>query len=205
MFKLFRTRPTEGGIRDDYPAQEKRRDRRHGVRLAASLYPIDVYQDVVIHDASRSGLMGESVIEVDVGQTLFLSIDETTYVSGVVRWTKGALFGLDLDDPLKVPALAPEVDHGEAVGHKPRAERIRLNLPARLHFGPSTRPATIRNLSRHGMAIEAGEGLLAGQQVLVRIGERPLIPGQIQWNAGGRIGISTVADVPILQLLYSDD
>jgi hypothetical protein len=184
---------------------EKRRDRRHGVRLAASVYPIDVYQDVVIHDASRSGLMGESAIEVEVGQTLFLSLDEKTYVSGVVRWTKGPHFGLDLDDVLEVPGIAVEVDHGGVSGHKPRAERVRLNLPARLHFGSSTRPATIRNLSRHGMAIEAGEGLLTGQSVLVRIGERPLIPGQIQWNEGGRIGISTIADVPILQLLYSDE
>jgi hypothetical protein len=196
---------SESALIHDHPTHEKRRDRRHGVRLAASVYPIDVYQDVVIHDASRSGLMGESAIEVEVGQTLFLSLDEKTYVSGVVRWTKGPQFGLDLDDALDVPGIALEVDHGGVVGHKPRAERVRLNLPARLHFGPSTRPATIRNLSRHGMAIEAGEGLLAGQRVLVRIGDRPLIPGQIQWNGGGRIGISTIADVPILQLLYSDE
>jgi hypothetical protein len=205
MFGLFRTRPANSFLGEDFETFEKRRHRRHKIRLAASVHPIDVYQDVIIHDASRSGLKGESGIEVEVGQMLFLSLDDTTYLSGTVRWTKGRQFGLDLDDPLDLPGLAPEVDHGSEIGHKPRADRVKLDRPARLHFGTSTRPALIRDLSRHGMAIEAGEGLLRGQQLLVRIRDRPLIPGRIQWNEGGRIGISSVAEVPLLQLLYSDE
>ncbi|WP_303539881.1 PilZ domain-containing protein [Sphingomonas natans] len=202
---MFRTRVADNLLGEDFETREKRRHRRHKVRLAASLHPIDVYQDVVINDASRSGLMGESDIEVEVGQTLFVSLDELTFVSGTVRWTKGRQFGLDLDDPLNLPGLAPETDHGSEIGHKPRADRVKLDLPARVHFEQSTRPVTIRDLSRHGMAMEAGEGLLKGQQVLVRIRDRPLIPGRIQWNGGGRIGISSNAEVPLLQLLYSDD
>ena len=205
MFGLFRMRPAENAVAEDLEAREQRRHRRHKVRLAASIHPIDVYQDVVIHDASQSGLMGEAAIEVDVGQTIFVSPNEHTYVSGVVRWTQGRRFGLDLDEPLALAGLTGDVDHGEQIGHKPRAERVRLNLNARLHSGQSTRPATIRNLSRTGMAMEAGEGLLTGQQVLVRIGDRPLIPGRVQWSRGGRIGVSTLSEMPLLQLLYSDE
>jgi hypothetical protein len=149
--------------------------------------------------------MGESAIHVEVGQTIFVSLNDKTYVSGIVRWTKGHQFGLDLDDPLDLAGLTGDFDHGRQIGHKARADRVKLNLNARLHSGQSTRPATIRDLSRNGMAMEAGEGLLTGQQVLVRIRDRPLIPGRIQWNAGGRIGVSTLAEVPLLQLLYSEE
>lgn len=205
MFGLFRTRSADALVSDDIATREKRQHKRHKVRLAASVYPIDVYQEVTIHNASRSGLMGESPIEVEVGQTIFVSLDEKTYLSGVVRWTKGQQFGLDLDDPLDLAGIAPEVDHGQQIGHKPRAERVDLNLPARLHSGQSARPAMIRNLSRSGMAIEAGEGLLAGQQLLIRIRERALIPARVQWNRTGLVGVSTATDVPLLQLLYSED
>lgn len=205
MFGLFRMRPAENALTEDFETRDKRRHRRHKVRLAASIHPLDVYQDVIIHDASQSGLMGEAAIEVEVGQTIFVSLNDKTYVSGVVRWTKGNQFGLDLDDAFDLAGLTGDVDHGKQIGHKPRADRVKLNLNARLHSGQSTRPATIRDLSRNGMAMEAGEGLLAGQQVLVRIGDRPLIPGRVQWNRGGRVGVSTLVEVPLMQLLYSDD
>jgi len=205
MFGLFRTRLADGPLGYNSETRDKRRDRRHKVSIAASLHPIDVYQDVVIHDVSSTGLMGDCATAVEVGQTLFVSLDEKAYVSGVVRWTKGQQFGLDLDDPLDLAGIPRDVDHGDAIGHKARAERVKLNVPARLHFGQATRPATVRNISRHGMAIEAGEGLLKGQRVLVRIRDRQLVPGHVQWNGDGRVGIATIAEVPILQLLYSEE
>lgn len=183
---------------------EQRRHRRHSVLMKATVYPIDLYRDVIIQDASRTGLMGEADIELEVGQTVHVSLNERDHYTGVVRWTQGRQFGVDLRDELTLAGLSERIDHGSAIGHGPRAERVRLSLPARLHTGQSPRPGTVRNLSRTGMLLETVEGLLPGQQILIRVGGWGLISGRVQWSREGRIGIMTKVDVPILQMLYQE-
>jgi len=204
MLNMLRARLSDRAASREPATIEQRRHRRHSVLFKASLYPIDLYRDAVIQDASRTGLMGEVDIELEVGQTLHVTMDDKIYYSGIVRWARGRRFGLDLDDELRFAGLSDKIDHGAALGHAPRAERKVMQLSARLHTGQAPRPATVRNLSRTGMLLETQTPLLPGQQLLVRIGARPLIAGRVQWSREDRVGIMTKIEVPILQMLYNE-
>jgi hypothetical protein len=205
MLQLLRARLAARTQAVEPEQSEQRRHRRHSVLMKATVYPIDLYRDAIIHNASQTGLMGEADIELEVGQTVHVSLNERDHYTAVVRWAHGRQFGLDLQDELELAGLSEQIDHGSAVGHGPRAERIHLGLPARLHTGQSPRPAVVRNLSRTGMLLEAGSGLLPGQQILIRVGGWGLISGRVQWSGEDRIGIRTKVDVPILQMLYQED
>lgn len=77
-----------------------------------------------------------------------------------------------------------------------------MRLSARLHTCQPPLPATVRNLSRMGMLLETVTPLLPGQQLLVRIGDKPLIAARVQWSREGSVGVMTKIEVPILQMLY---
>ena len=198
-----------GMFAEDGSAEEsgadRRRHRRQSVLLKATLYPIDVYCDVIIHNASRSGLMGEADVELSIGQVLHLSLDELTYHTGKVRWTRGRRFGLELDNALVILSLSDEMEGGEEEGQRARLRRSTMRLPARLSTGRPSRPATVRNISRSGMQLDTSDGLQMGQHVLVKLANRPLIAGRVQWSRGGRVGIRTAALMSTLQLVYSAD
>lgn len=202
MFRLFRSKSKDRRSAAPALPSEQRRHRRHVIRLDATIYSLDVYQDVNIVGATPTGVIGEGSDDLAPGQLLHVSFGNT-YYPGVVRWTKGAQFGLDVDEDIEVPGLR-RTDARTQAGQPARAERIRLDLPARLHIGQSSRPALIRDLSRQGMAVETKPGLLAGQQVLVRAGSYPLIPGKVRWASERRLGIAASVEMPLLQMLYSE-
>jgi hypothetical protein len=198
--KLAEKKPTSEAL-----VGEQRQHRRHAVLFSAAIYPIDVYRDIVIHDASPTGVMGEADIELEVGQTIQLSLDQKTFHSGAVQWARGRRFGISLQDRLKISGLSQQIDMGHETGHKPRQERVGLRLAARLYTSQPPHPATVKNLSRRGMLLETSPDLLMGQQLLVRVGDHPLISGRIQWCREGRVGLATEIEVPLLQMIYSGD
>ncbi len=186
------------------PVVELRRDSRKAVLLRATIYPIDVYNDVIIRDMSQTGIMGESDIELIIGQTLHLSLDDKTFQSGTVRWTRGRRFGLHFDDPLALfGGDNVVVEHGAVDGQRPRSRRVNLNLAARLSAGRPPRPAVVRNISRSGLQLETSTGLAQGQRLLVKINQNPPIHGRVQWAEGKRIGVKSFEPISLLKLIYS--
>ncbi len=200
----FRKIFTERETAPDEEQKDLRQDRRHKVFLQASVYPIDTYCDILIRDVSETGLSGEADVQLSVGQAVHLSFDEKSFFTGIVRWIRGRRFGLEFTDVVTFP-VDVDVDHGYAVGHRPRSQRTSLNLTGRLNTGRPPRPATVRNVSRLGMLLDTSTGLATGQHVLVRLGKRPLVSGRVQWVRGGRAGVQTSKEISALQLVYSDD
>ena len=188
------------------PGIEQRQDSRKAVLLRATIYPIDVYNEVIIRDLSQTGIMGESDIELIIGQTLHLSVDDKTFQSGTVRWTRGRRFGLHFDEPLILfNGENVGVEHGETEGQRPRSRRVNLDIAARLSAGRPPRPAVVRNISRSGMQLETSTGLGQGQRLLVKINQNPPIHGRVQWNQGMRIGMKSFEPISLLKLIYSCD
>ncbi|WP_421854860.1 PilZ domain-containing protein [Novosphingobium sp.] len=171
---------------------DRRRARRRSVFLRASIYPIDAFSDARIRDVSATGLMGETDLELTIGQTLHVTIDEQNFYAGKVRWILDRRFGMDVPQALAMfRHQAGEIDYGSEVAHFPRAPRFRLDETARLLVGRPPRPAIVRNLSEHGMLLDTGPGLKPGQVLVVRIGNAPLLYGRTQWSRDGRIGFRT--------------
>jgi hypothetical protein len=170
---------------------EQRRHRRHTVMLRATLYPIDMCRDIIVHDVSLTGIQGETDIELTLGQVLHLSFDETVFQEGVVKWVKGARFGLKLEEQIALPVVPAEYETTDDPLQQPRARRVGLNLGARIAAGRPPRPAMVRNVSATGMMIETSPGLLEGQSVILRIPGSPNTLGRVQWTSGPQLGIKT--------------
>ncbi|WP_298191027.1 PilZ domain-containing protein [Novosphingobium sp.] len=178
-------------------SSDRRRARRRSVFLRASIYPIDGFGDARIRDGSATGLMGETDLELVIGQTLHLTIDEQNYYAGKVRWILDRRFGVDVPQALAMFGQQTcHVDYGSDIAHLPRAPRVRLDQAARLLVGRPPRPAIVRNLSEYGMLLDTSPGLKPGQILVVRIGNAPLLYGRTQWSKDGRIGFRTQQPVP---------
>ncbi len=204
MFKKLRNVFMEQEPEESAGAEQRRHARR-AVVLDASIYPVDFFSDVVIHNVSASGFMGEADVELSVGETLHLSLDEKAYQTGTVRWTEGQKFGVSFESPLARTGAGDEFEVDHVNGLKPRAKRTTLNIPARLSLGRPPQPATVRNLSQSGMLLETDPGFPKGQQILVKLGDRSPVAARVQWHEDGHIGIETAEPIGILSLVYSGE
>ena len=185
-------------------AADRRDTRRRAVFLRATIYPVDTTCDVHVRDVSSTGIMCEVDLELFIGQVVHLTVGERAYHAGKVKWIAGRRFGVDLPDFAKfLGSELAETDHGNLEGHHPRASRFSVSLAARLAVGRPPRPAIIRNLSRRGMLLDTSPGLVAGQQLLVQVGNHDCLHGRAQWSVSGRIGLK--ASLPIAGLPLLDE
>ena len=197
--RLFRSRS------DGQAPADQRRHPRRPVLLDGSIYPIDFFSDVLIHNVSAAGFMGEADVELTVGETLHLTLDDKAFQTGTVRWTEGQLFGVAFDTPLaRDGAGDEEVDYGTLPEHQPRARRSSLNIPARLNLGRPPQPATVKNMSQSGMLLETSAELQPGQHILIKLGDRSPVPAVVRWRKDEQIGVETAEPIGILSLMFSD-
>lgn len=184
------------------PIPDQRAQKRVRVLLQASIFPIDSIDDVTVHNISEHGLMAETDVELTVGQVVHLSFDGASHRSGTVRWIRGRRFGLHVEDCTGSLGALDELEPDTSPGQQSRSLRLSLNIPARMSSGRPRRPAMVRNLSRSGMSLETGAGLLVGQNLLIKVGRQPTISARIRWTAGGRIGVSVEGDqmLPLIGL-----
>lgn len=194
----FSERPRPNG----FASINKRRHPRRAVFLDASIYAIDLFSDIVIQNVSTDGFMGEADVELNVGETVHLTLDNKAYQTGTVRWTDGHQFGVRFDTPLARMGAGDDIDFGTSEAHRPRARRATMNIPARLCLGRQPQAATVRNVSQSGMLLET-DRLGSGQHILVRLGDRPPIAAVVKWENSGMVGVETAEPVGILSLVYS--
>jgi hypothetical protein len=205
MLKRIRSALGHAAKSDDQAAADQRRHPRRPVTMDALIYPIDFFCDVVIQNVSSAGFMSETDVELDVGEIVHLTLDDKGYQTATVKWTEGRQFGAFFEIPLARDGAGDEMDSGTSENHRPRQRRIAMQVPARVCLGRPVQPAVVRNLSQSGMLLEVDPGLLKGQRVLVKLGNRPLIAGSIKWTEQGRVGVASVEPIGILSLVYSTD
>jgi hypothetical protein len=185
---------------------DHRKHPRRAVLLDASIYAIDFFSDVIIQNVSANGFMGQADVELTVGETLHLTLDDKAFQTGTVRWTEGQVFGVSFDSPLaRTGAGDDELDYGTMPEHKPRARRSTLNIPARLNLGRPPEPAKVKNVSQSGMLLETTANVGAGQHVLIKLGDRSPVAAVVKWRKDDHIGIETAEPVGILSLVYSSN
>jgi hypothetical protein len=205
VFTKLRSAFAEKAYSQTENSEEQRRHPRRAVFLDASIYPIDFFSDITIHNVSANGFMALADVELTVGEILHLTLDDKAYQTGAVRWTEGRQFGASFDTPLARTGAGDELDYGTADDHKPRLRRAAMQIPARLCLGRHAQPATVRNLSQSGMLLDTDPGLATGQHILVKLGNRSPVAGRVQWHDDGRIGVQSSHPIGILSLVYSSD
>ncbi|MET0373175.1 MAG: PilZ domain-containing protein [Rhizorhabdus sp.] len=184
------------------PLLDRRADPRRTVLLKAMVLPVAGYAVMRIVNASRTGFGGETIASLQAGRPLIFSVEDNRFHQGTVRWTRGQKFGVDLDDAFGILGCSPEVDSGFLASHTARARRYPIERAGRIVMGSLSYRATVRDISQSGMRLELEAELNVGQQVIVRLPDRPLILATVRWCANQMAGIETAERIQTLRLVY---
>jgi hypothetical protein len=84
---------------------------------------------------------------------------------------------------------------------KPRAERHRILLPARLDAGGPIVDVLIRDVSAHGMMIRTSVPPKVGSYVEIIAGEVSAV-GRVRWADENCFGIQTRDRIPVVRLVF---
>jgi hypothetical protein len=166
---------------------DRRREPRQAVLLRATLFAVDDVVEIRVRNASATGLMAEADVELSVGQAVHIAVDNR-YFRATVRWTEGRRLGMQLQNALAI--VAPEKIAQPCGDDELRsALRVDVDVVGQLYVSRPPRCATIRNLSRTGMRINAGPGFRPGQMLIVAAAERSAVLARVQWAHGSLIGV----------------
>lgn len=170
------------------PLDERRQAARTSVFLPATIFLVDRVIETRIHNASSSGLMGESDAELSLGQTVHLAFGSLSLHPGVIQRVEGRRYGLKLANALQI-AAGTRLSETEDGPYAARAVRVPLDVLAHLHLSRPPRPATVRNMSAKGLLLDSGPEVCTGQRVIVAIKGKEAVRGRVQWSSEGRAGI----------------
>lgn len=189
---------------DGTPSPSKRKEVRQRVLLRAHIHIIRLQSDIIVSDLSRSGLRAVGDVDLRVGQTAYVSLDDLTHCAGMIRWIQDGRFGMKFSKLLDVIPDSQHVDLGNMPDHRERMPRMAANLNATLSLSSWSAAARIRNVSKNGMMIETDLPLSPDQQLLVSLSDGKILNATVKWAQGDRIGIELASPVSILQLTYGD-
>lgn len=182
----------------------KRKENRQRVLLRAQVHVVRLQSDLLVTDISRSGLRGATDINLRVGQTAFISLDDLTHVAGSIRWIQDGRFGMKFSKMLDVLPACAHVDLGHMPDHQERMPRTATRLKARLSLSSWSSGARIRNVSKTGMMIETDLPVIPEQQLLINLSDGKIFDAKVKWIEGDRVGIQLATPVSILHLTYGD-
>lgn len=182
----------------------KRKENRQRVLLRAQVHVVRLQSDLLVTDISRSGLRGATDINLRVGQTAFISLDDLTHVAGSIRWIQDGRFGMKFSKMLDVLPACAHVDLGHLPDHQERMPRTATRLKARLSLSSWSSGARIRNVSKTGMMIETDLPVIPEQQLLINLSDGKIFDAKVKWIEGDRVGIQLATPVSILHLTYGD-
>ena len=174
---------------------------RSRVLLKADVLPVVSYANMSIVNVSRTGFAGETMTPLRATDLLIFSIVGNRFHQGSVRWVRGPKFGIDLVDALDILSCSDAVDPGFLASHASRSKRYPVDLTGRIAIGSICYHSTVRDVSRSGMRLEIDAVLEVGQQVIVRLPDRPLILASVRWAASDMAGIETADQIQTLRLV----
>lgn len=185
-------------------SSSKRKENRQRVLLRAQVHVVRLQSDLLVTDISRSGLRGATDINLHVGQTAFISLDDLTHVAGSIRWIQDGRFGMKFSKMLDVLPACAHVDLGDLPDHQERMPRTATRLKARMSLSSWSSAARIRNVSKTGMMIETDLPVTPDQQLLINLSDGKIFDAKVKWVEGDRVGIQLATPVSILHLTYGD-
>jgi PilZ domain len=189
---------------DDQKSPSKRSEIRRLVILKAYLHLVEQNGHAHVVNLSRTGLRGVTDISLNVGQKLFVSLDDLTHCVGSVRWIDNRRFGLRFETALDMLPDYQQNEPGLVASHKERPPRITTNLIAKIKLCGDPYLAKIRNISKSGMMVDTEMALVAGQFLFVKLSNNKIVSAEVIWSEGSRSGVRLISPISILQFTYGD-
>lgn len=155
---------------------------------AAAIFHSGTRRDCVIRKISALGATVGSDLAPALGDRVAIEIATGQRPAGKVAWTGRTELGVRFDDSIDVLALLNRqlISQSRERRIMPRLEvRSTAHIKAGEHF----RPATLRNISSHGLQLEGDDLPAVGTYVSVFIDGLNIPPGEIAWKRDNLAGV----------------
>lgn len=161
---------------------------------AAAIYHSGVRRECVIRKISALGVTIGSDLAPALGDRVAIEIATGQRPAGKVAWTKQSELGIRFDDSIDVLALLNRqlVSQSRERRTMPRLE---VRSTAHIKCGENFRPATLRNISSHGLQLEAEDLPGVGSYVSVFIDGLNVPPGEVAWKRDNIAGIEILEEL----------
>ena len=155
---------------------------------AAAIFHSGVRRDCVIRKISALGATVGSDLVPALGDRVAIEIATGQRPSGRVAWTGRTEIGVRFDDSIDVLAL---LNRQLVSQSRERRTMPRLEVRATAHIkcGEHFRPATLRNISSHGLQLEGEDLPPVGTYVSVFMDGLNIPPGEIAWQRDNLAGV----------------
>jgi hypothetical protein len=167
----------------------RRAETRNSVLLRATIMPLLDSGDICLENISRSGLRGTSNMSTVVGQFVIVSLDSSTHLSGVVRWTSDCRFGVEFETNFDSVFSLGWEQQAPNSGFRPREQRMATNRRAELIRIAPPVAGRIRNISPSGMMLETGLSFEPGRQLFVKLANGAMVDGTVRWANNSLVGL----------------
>ncbi|UIJ44981.1 PilZ domain-containing protein [Sphingomonas cannabina] len=199
MFENLRN-SAPGGIAVDghgASAPERRGDRRHVTVLrVAKVVRTHGDELCVIRNISSGGVMAHFYSPARVGEEVVIEFKSGRKLSGIVRWTRGEVAGVEFDEKLEIVRfLAGEDD--VAGQFEPRAPRLGVGLPAMMRSGVRVYPVQVCDISQGGLKFRALPTTEQGQKLVFRVAGLPPLTGIVRWRDEEHAGVAFEMPLPL--------
>lgn len=143
----------------------------------------------LVRNMSDDGMMLAADVEMNVGETLDISLSETVHLKGTIRWVEGGRCGVQLAEPID----AEETLHGLAAEHaseRHRAMRLPIDVKASVTMRNRSMPIDLVDISQHGAGFKYHCELLPGTPLEIWLpGIDAKRSALVRWSRGLRGGL----------------
>ena len=142
-----------------------------------------------VRNISNDGLMLSADIPAKVGETVEISLSETTTILGTIIWAERDRCGVAFDESIDAAAvLRGLAQEQRAEGY--RALRLPVEVEAIIALSDDARPIDLVDISQHGAGFRYDRGLEPGTEVdLILPGGELRRRALVRWSQGQRGGL----------------
>lgn len=190
---------THYSLSSEIPAvPERRTGERHLSLLRVGALVIGGRRELcLIRNISGGGMMIRPYSAIEQGTPVSVELKHGEAVSGVARWSRDMLVGVEFDKKIDVLALlAPAAD-----SPKPRMPRIDLSCSALLRHDGDVYRVEVMNVSQGGTCVRTTARLQVDGDVVVTLPGLHAAAGVVKWWEDDQYGIRFNRVYPLHELM----
>lgn len=184
----------------DSPAVERRQGVRYMTVMRVATLQTDHGEELcLVRNISEGGLKARIWSPLDVGASVTARFKSSYDVPGTVVWRRDDHIGVQFGAPGDV-ALILNGDDAPASGLRPRAPRIRLEMPVRVRVGARDHRATLRDISQGGAKVlldAPDQWQDAEPPIVLMIAGLPGTEGSLRWRDEAIMGLAFNTPIPL--------
>ena len=161
---------------------------------AGAIHHSGARQECSIRKISSLGVTLRSDLALELGDQVAIELGTGQRAAGSVAWVSRGDLGVSFDNPVDVLPLLNRQLVSQPVERR-AMPRVEIRCGVHIKFAEKLLPATMRNISAHGLQIEGEELPPCGTYVSVFVEGLNVAPGEVVWRRNNLAGIEVFEEL----------